>query len=651
MSASQDSTTGSAVCFKCQPLLIHPCSPLDLMIYSIPGSYRRASLAELAESTTQNCTICTFVLNLLRIAPEHVLSENKSGGAEFRLVWEDNLARFKSIGVSSFNAPTNIRRAPLYLDHIEDFEGEPFEYVAAESTGAASCLALAAQWLKGCVEDHAACREVPGPSNWLPSRLIDVGPCDGSQPPRLVLRREIHTVTTDACPPYFALSHRWGQSRVLKLLTSNIELLRQGLPDEELPGTFRDAIRVTRVFGVRYLWIDSLCIVQDSVDDWRVESLEMNRVYGNCLLNIAGTAASFDSAHGGRLFQDRLPGVVTPRPFRVQLYGHDAWYRCYDDSWERCVSDAPLNRRAWVLQERMLSARTLHFTEQQLFWECRSAGLSETHLRGLREYKTNRGLLTTSVPTTLKQWHASERMSMWGGMVQTYTSCGITKSEDKLVAIAGIAEAFSRTGQDEYLAGLWKGDLPYNLGWTFKDESGKVQRTEKYICPSWSWASVDANGANITNVFCSPRDGWSSLVKVVDAQVQPVGSDSFGALRGGYLRLAGGIGPPCPMNPGIISESHNQVRLYADTPDERFDRSLLLHCLPLYIINKDYVFLTCLLLKQIKPDRLEFVRVGWMNIYQIVSARRLDLPKGLKWLEEFVASAPSSREYTEITIY
>jgi hypothetical protein len=159
----------------------------------------------------------------------------------------------------------------------------------------------------------------------LPTRLIDVGRPETPQQPRLVLSADIklRDIKLRAWNrlAYVTLSHRWESSGVqLKLKSCNIDMLMQSIPLRNLSSTFLDAIRVTRALGVRYLWIDSLCILQDNKTDWEAESSDMGKVYQHCLLNIAATG---DSDNGGGLFQKRDSSFVAPSRFRIQYRHHN----------------------------------------------------------------------------------------------------------------------------------------------------------------------------------------------------------------------------------------------------------------------------------------------------------------------------------------
>ncbi|KAL8919614.1 MAG: hypothetical protein Q9172_004917 [Xanthocarpia lactea] len=161
-----------------------------------------------------------------------------------------------------------------------------------------------------------------------------------------------------------------------------IETFTKGIDMASLPRTFRDAIFACRKFGVRYLWIDALCIMQDSEQDWKTESAKMQYVYSNAFLTLAANASS-DSTGG--LFQERKPSLVNPVIVNPTWEGTTSkgYVVIPRQFWKYNVSDSPLNQRAWVLQERYLSPRVLHFGETQLLWECRTQDCCETYPDGL----------------------------------------------------------------------------------------------------------------------------------------------------------------------------------------------------------------------------------------------------------------------------
>jgi Heterokaryon incompatibility protein (HET) len=220
------------------------------------------------------------------------------------------------------------------------------------------CCILAESWLKDCVENHSCFNiaEVP-----LPTRVIHCGTSDGAQLLRLL-------VTEDRRGSYVALSHCWGSKPTLVTTQDQLDSFQTGIPWSTIPRSFQDAITVTRTLGLQYLWIDTLCIIQGSQQDWLWESAKMGDVYQNAWLTIA--ASSAPDNHAGFL-DDRNSKFVTPL---IELpHGNDGslFLRHHIGGWKETVGDSLLNQRGWALQERMLSPRILYFTAEQIQWEYR----------------------------------------------------------------------------------------------------------------------------------------------------------------------------------------------------------------------------------------------------------------------------------------
>jgi hypothetical protein len=196
----------------------------------------------------------------------------------------------------------------------------------------------------------------------MPSRLLDVGP-----PKTNILR--LCCSTKNKTLKFVALSHCWGmltEEGTPKFCTTddNIKARRNGFDVSELPKTFRDAVRVAQNLGIQYLWIDSLCIIQGNQKDWKSEAKRMQDVYAGAYLTIAATSA-VDSNAG---FLER---TVRSEYLHIQDTSGRQFFVCTEvDDFDNDVENAPLNKRAWVLQERVLSRRTIHFSANQVYFEC-----------------------------------------------------------------------------------------------------------------------------------------------------------------------------------------------------------------------------------------------------------------------------------------
>ncbi len=225
------------------------------------------------------------------------------------------------------------------------------------------------RWLENCDIDHPC---FPRDINFHPTRVIDVGG-DGSETVHLLC----DTTSLDRTEKYMALSHRWGspgKHRTFRTKKKDIEGKKETtIKFDDLPRTFQDAIRVTRGLKVKYLWIDSLCIVQDDIDDWNRESKLMEQAFSSAYCIIAATRASGTD-----------DGFLKPRQPRecvaMKEPGNGApYYVCEAiDDFRLHVDQSELNKRGWVLQERALARRTIYFTENQTYWECGQGVRCET---------------------------------------------------------------------------------------------------------------------------------------------------------------------------------------------------------------------------------------------------------------------------------
>ncbi|VUC26532.1 unnamed protein product [Clonostachys rosea] len=287
---------------------------------------------------------------------------------------------------------------------------------------------------------------------------------------------------------YIALTHRWTPEGILRLTKANIGDLLRRIPLEDLSPTFQDAVQFCRGLGVRYLWIDSLCIIQDSKSDWFKESSTMGKVYEYSFCNIAATLAS--QRPMGGLYCVRDPHLITPYTANINWRGHKALYIFFErDHWFKSLTRSSLNRRGWIFQERLLSPRTLHFSSQ-LFWECRTMRACETYPSGLPSEPPFLGDdIDQDFPTSTKSWRSDlqqDHVAHWDLLVQMFCRCYLTKQTDRLAAIAGVASQAQPLLGDQYLAGLWRRQLPGGLLWKLQNMVGQddfvVARPKKYRC-------------------------------------------------------------------------------------------------------------------------------------------------------------------------
>jgi hypothetical protein len=304
-----------------------------------------------------------------------------------------------------------------------------------------------------------------------------------------------------------------------------------------LPQTFQDAITLSLALGIEYLWIDSLCIIQDSRDDWLREASLMCSVYTNSWVNFAATSSR--DGTGGLFYKSAL---VDNCAMDATWTGLPAgMYLCVDDSaWERRVENGPLNQRGWVLQERLLSPRTVHCAYDQMWWSCRDApNCCET-------FPTGALMPTWTTSSSLTPLHelGSDEFERWNeawlSVVRSYTKAKLTYGSDKLIAFAGIAQdARDARGipAADYLAGLWRDGLPADLLWRMAGAG--VRDTTTYRAPSWSWASVDGDVYfHATEKRLQTRENM--VASILEGRTS-THQGWFGPVSDGWLKISGPI--------------------------------------------------------------------------------------------------------------
>ncbi|KAF2158792.1 hypothetical protein M409DRAFT_30749 [Zasmidium cellare ATCC 36951] len=179
-------------------------------------------------------------------------------------------------------------------------------------TGDPTVMSQLTRWMEAC-KSHPRCSSNTV-TRHLPTRLIDLSPPTGIDMFR------VWSTTEDSHVPYCTLSHCSGDGKgILKLEKSTFESLYAGRRKAALPLTFRQAMTVCLELGIRHIWIDSLCIIQDDTSNWESESQRMSDIYANAQCNIAATA----NAHAHlRLFRERSLNVIRPMQVDISAKPH-----------------------------------------------------------------------------------------------------------------------------------------------------------------------------------------------------------------------------------------------------------------------------------------------------------------------------------------
>jgi len=289
--------------------------------------------------------------------------------------------------------------------------------------------AVVEAWITNCVNNHPACSGKEG--HFRPTRLLDLE--FPNHPQNLSLVETASILSNDFL--YITLSHCWRKSDQRPAITthSNLTVRYSCILYEEMPLTFRDAISITRRLGIRFLWILSLCIIQDSQEDWEKESGTMADIYTNSFCTIA--ASSSPDSHGGC----RIAGQESAMTQEIQHFDLEIglqrirFNKGPSIRWDIEYDSGPLRLRAWALQEREFSHRIVHFAQNVLLWECRTAKAC-SNLPWEEFQLTDPSYYSDKV----RNRHLSESTNWWIA-IQDYTQRYLTFDTDKLPAISGLA--------------------------------------------------------------------------------------------------------------------------------------------------------------------------------------------------------------------
>jgi len=326
---------------------------------------------------------------------------------------------------------------------------------------------------------------------------------------------------------------------------ANLESHKSGILEASLPKTIRDAISVTRDLGIRFLWVDALCIIQDSLngEDWHAESSKMRDVYSNAYVTISAETAI--DANAGFLAHRSSEG--TNRGFMLPYLSvngseHGSVYlqqKTADRN--RCLS-----YRAWAFQERRLSTRVLDYQAGQISLTCRTGMIEESSAELVKGgsvmiYQEGSRPLHLSVPTSGGKERYWNVFLEWYTGIENYSRRDLTYESDKLPAISGYAQAVQEVIRGTYWVGIWKEDLLVGLLWSASSTRNRLRKPSPRGCPSWSWAALDGavDYHSLWIRYRNPRQESGLELKLIEDHVEPLAVDSIGQVIGGNLRVSG----------------------------------------------------------------------------------------------------------------
>ncbi|KAI1457312.1 heterokaryon incompatibility protein-domain-containing protein [Annulohypoxylon moriforme] len=375
---------------------------------------------------------------------------------------------------------------------LSAFNSIGFGSPVTSTSRSTQCLSFAKAALIQCLSKHNCGQSTTDPI--LPTRVVDLGPASST-----TISIKLLEPVSDTRARYAALSHCWGpHAKRLETKLDILPSLKSNIPWKDLPPTFQDAITTTRFLGLRYVWIDSLCIIQDSPSDWDTESSRMASVYRDASVTIAAVSSSSSDESFLRprnpIFQARiLPlilsradralsaselGLVAPQIASTPFYALGVRPLAVHNM------EGPLSERAWTFQEEKLSSRILRFGDAELSFECRRGVACECDMYGA-EYDNSpealngpplHRLATLNIGDGATGSREGQERSRqlppqvdpflaWQDRVAEYSKRKLTFASDKLPALAGLATVCHAITQSEYVAGLWRDHFVLDLLW------------------------------------------------------------------------------------------------------------------------------------------------------------------------------------------
>lgn len=430
-------------------------------------------------------------------------------------------------------------------DTFEEISGDPLSQ---------GCLLKVLGWIDNCASTHSSCS--PPSTAETPKRLIYVGESDDDC---------IHLVS----PPlsqgkfnYVALTHCWGGASIMSTNEANLKSRQISISSNEIPKTFQDAIKVTRWLGVKYLWIDSFCIVQDDVLEWQTEAAKMADIYGGSWVVIAACQA--DNCSTGflqlrethkKLSFKTLDGASSSLYVRRHINHHSRWKGVLQDQ----ADGIPLFLRAWCLQERILGPRVLYFGKRELYFQCREEDICECkgHILFVSGWQVTYEHFRKLAARAFSGKHDSHEEPFnyqWSMIVEEYTGLNLTFEADRLPALSGIARLAESFHPGKYVAGMWEKELPHQLLWEVtrstrpRKFSAEVRmpaidephRQASIYAPSFSWTAWSEPVHHPLPELVTSRlfPGWAAC-EVVEMHATVPGTNRYGQISDAHIKLRG----------------------------------------------------------------------------------------------------------------
>ncbi|KAL7805926.1 heterokaryon incompatibility domain-containing protein [Trichoderma gracile] len=520
---------------------------------SIDALYQARMAANAASS---KCHMCTLLVSCM---PEILKPADSKEPLKFEICRTPQDPDSIHVGLVQYYGESveNERYFPGAL-RIQNVDRGNVSVLQSPNTWSTEALNRVRSWLKTCTSAHHNCA-APRTISQLPRRLIDVmstqftraWPMDqlGQDDFDLLSLRNfpnVRIVSSTSLPsdtPYFTLSHKWGNPSSILLTKKTNYLLSEDITPHLLNSSesavFGHAIHITRALGYRYIWIDALCIMQDDGAEKMEDVMNMDEIYSKCTLTIS---ASEGRTKEGLAFDRKLDRINPCRATVTLPDTKEQIQLCsFSDKYFLRPLEKPLNKRGWVFQERTLAPRIVHFTNEQVFWECHSLAATEVLPQGLSS--TSQTGLDRRISARLP---LDELKYKWYAEIMTgYSATSLTFANDRLLAVSAVAKQFCAAMQrnpSKYLAGIWEDDLPASLLWSedHRQRMGGTEPPAKIIAemknaPSWSWASI------LAPVSCTLPTHQKAAAEVLGIQTKRSSPNFFDGVDSCRLRLRGSM--------------------------------------------------------------------------------------------------------------
>ncbi|KUJ21218.1 HET-domain-containing protein [Mollisia scopiformis] len=564
-----------------------------------PRNFHR-SLRHLENSAKSGCHLCMLIFTSLasengvgdywRVEPDGPVKcvFRNNGEPHLLVTWNLVIRRFK---LSSLPAP-RVLRQPSIPAAIQD--SSLLRDGAIEKSPKSPILfSQISKWLNSCLESHQNCSsDFP---SILPTRVIDVGASEG-------LRDSHIFITNGQSGKYAALSYRWGTSPTITTTSETLASHISGMRMETLPKTLQDAILVSRALGLQYLWIDALCIIQDSPHDWAEQTGKMAGIYQDAHLTISADNA--EGSDSGFLADRNLQAIRSCHHMGARISIHPDIQQVFD-----VINVGPLSQRGWILQERLFSRRIIHWSHLEVGWECREMQSTERDPQGQVDIEwlgsNARKMFASTIPPNLKldktsglsedsippnstfQDIKSDIYDAWYRLVEEYSGRLLTyPDKDKLIALSSISKTYHKRysrilgPEISYISGLWKDDLARGLSFNYgTGRMGRKQRglpqatvcnledplTWKYMPPSFSWTRGDG-AVNWQNRLGTGYNIPEYNVEVRDVYNITTGGNPWGPVESCWIVLRGVV---CSRE---LIRAVRDYRYHTDDDVTTFDR-------------------------------------------------------------------------------